>query len=58
MTFNIFSQTTVIAFLLILISAISVLAQEPSSVKSFDTGEVTLNYELTGTGEPLVLIHG
>lgn len=53
-----FSRNMSVAFLLIVLAAASVFAQDPSSVQSFDTGEVTLSYELSGTGEPLVLIHG
>lgn len=51
-------QTIATAFLIIGLSAAAVLAQEPETVQTFDTGEVTLSYELTGSGEPLVLIHG
>lgn len=46
------------AFLLIGFTAATALAQEPENVQTFDTGEVTLRYELTGSGETVVLIHG
>lgn len=58
MTSNKLGRSISVTFLLFALSAHSVLAQEPSNVQTFDTGEVTLSYELTGSGEPLVLIHG
>ncbi len=58
MTLKTFSRMTIVAFLLIASCTLLVFAQEPSSVQTFDTGNVTLSYELSGSGHPLVLIHG
>lgn len=53
-----FLGVIVLLLILLVVSPCTVQAQNPSDVRTVDLGEVEISYELTGSGPPLVLIHG